>query len=148
MGNIFLDQSSEFFRPLCQSGNRIFHDYCARIIRREGGSYEWIKIPRHKCNNPKCGRIHRMLPDYEGILKEAIQLRREVPRRSVEQIIWILESEERIAPGVLKRSTLQRHLYQAGFGSNHMDIYREARKSSSKRFCKPHRMMLICGGWS
>lgn len=86
------------------------------------------------------------MPDnYEELLQEAIQLRREVPRRSVEQIILILETEGRVAPGVLKRSTLQRHLYQAGFGSSHMDVYNDARKSSSKRFCKPHRMMLLQG---
>lgn len=87
-----------------------------------------------------------VMPDnYEEILQEAIQLRREVPRRSVEQIIFILESEGKVAPGSLKRPTLQRHLYQAGFGSTHMDIYQDARRSSSKRFCKPHRMMLIQG---
>ena len=86
------------------------------------------------------------MPDnYEEILEEAIQLRREVPRRSVEQIILILEMEGKVAPGILKRPTLQRHMYQAGFGSVHMDIYRDARKSSSKRFCKPHRMMLVQG---
>ena len=87
-----------------------------------------------------------MMPDnYEEILQEAIQLRREVPRRSVEQIIFILESEGKVAPGLLKRPTLQRHLYQVGFGSAHMAIYQDARKSSSKRFCKPHRMMLVQG---
>ena len=48
-------------------------------------------------------------------------------------------------PGVLKRSTLERHLYKSGFGREHMQMYREARQSSSKRFCKPHRMMLIQG---
>ena len=94
-------------------------------------------------------RVHyrkESMPDhYEDILAEAIQLRREVPGRSVEQIILILELEGKIAPGVLKRPTLQRHMYQAGFGAVHMDIYNDARKSSSKRFCKPHRMMLIQG---
>lgn len=70
-----------------------------------------------------------VMPDnYEEILQEAIQLRREVPRRSVEQIIFILESEGKVAPGSLKRPTLQRHLYQAGFGSTHMDIYQDARR--------------------
>ena len=89
------------------------------------------------------------MPDnYEEILQEAIQLRREVPRRSVEQIIFILESEGKVAPGLLKRPTLQRHLYQVGFGSAHMAIYQDARKSSSKRFCKPHRMMLVQGDYS
>lgn len=87
-----------------------------------------------------------LMPDnYEEILMEAVQLRREVPKRSIEQIIQILEMEEKVAPGVLKRPTLQRHMYQAGFGAAHMNVYQEARKSSSRRFCKPHRMMLIQG---
>ena len=69
------------------------------------------------------------LPDnYEELVHEAIQLRREVPSRSVEKIILILEMEKRVAPGVLKRSTLQRHLYEAGFGAGQMEVYREARK--------------------
>lgn len=83
--------------------------------------------------------------NYDELLKEAIQLRREVPNRSVDKIITILELEGRVPPGLLKRSTLQRHLYKAGFGSMHLEIYKEAQKSSSKRFCKPHRMMLIQG---
>lgn len=86
------------------------------------------------------------LPDnYDELLQEAIQLRREVPSRSVDKIITILELENRVAPGILKRSTLQRRLYEAGFGSTHLKIYKEAQESSSKRFCKPHRMMLLQG---
>jgi len=86
------------------------------------------------------------LPDnFEELLQQAIQLRREVPSRSVDKIITILELEGRVAPGVLKRSTLQRHLFNAGFGSGHLRIYNEARETSSKRFCKPHRMMLLQG---
>lgn len=95
---------------------------------------------------PRCRDPHNSsnLPDdYEEILQEAIQLRREVPSRSVDKIITILEMEGRITPGTVKRSTLQRHMYQEGFGSTHMKTYRDARESSSKRFCKPHRMMLI-----
>ena len=84
------------------------------------------------------------LPDnFQALLDEAIQLRREVPSRSVKKIIDILELEGKVAPGVLKRSTLQRHLANAGFSERHMRMYKEARKSSSKRFCKPHRMMLV-----
>lgn len=83
--------------------------------------------------------------NFEELLLEAIQLRREVPERSVAQIILILELENRVAPGVLKRSTLERHLHKAGFGTEHLRIYKEARESSSKRFCKPHRMMLVQG---
>ena len=87
----------------------------------------------------------RLPENYDELLQEAIRLRREIPSRSVEQIITILELENRVVPGVLKRSTLQHHLYEAGFGSTHLKIYKEAQESSSKRFCKPHRMMLIQG---
>ena len=70
-----------------------------------------------------------------------------MPSRSVEKVITILELEGRVAPGVLKRSTMQRHLFDAGFGATHLETYKDARKSSSKRFCKPHRMMLIQGDY-
>jgi transposase InsO family protein len=80
--------------------------------------------------------------NFDELLVEAIQLKREVPTRSVSQIIMILEMEGRAAQGQLARSTLQRHLYNAGFGKKQMKIYTQARRSSSKRYCPPHRMML------
>lgn len=85
----------------------------------------------------------KLPPQYKELLEQAIQLKREVPKRSVTQIITILEMEGRVAPGVLKRSTMERHLYEAGFGVRQMKLYMDARESSSKRFCKPHRMMLV-----
>ena len=90
-------------------------------------------------------RSQELPENFELLLEQAIQLRKEVPERSVVQIIFILESEGLVPPGVLKRSTLERYLYKSGFGREHMRMYREARQSSSKRFCKPHRMMLIQG---
>jgi Mu transposase, C-terminal./integrase core domain len=90
-------------------------------------------------------RSQKLPANFDELVAEAIQLRREVPERSVEQIIFILELEHRVAPGVLKRSTLERHLYAAGFGREHLRINKDARKSSSKRFCKPHRKMLLQG---
>lgn len=90
-------------------------------------------------------RSQRLPDNFDFLLEQAIQLRKEVPERSVAQIIFILEAEGFVAPGVLKRPTLERHLYKAGFGREHMQMYKEARESSSKRFCKPHRMMLIQG---
>lgn len=90
--------------------------------------------------------LSKKLPEnYPEIVEQAIQLKKEVPKRSVEQIIFILEQEGFAFPGVLKRSTLERYLYQAGFGVKQMRMYRDARESSSKRFCKPHRMMLLQG---
>lgn len=86
------------------------------------------------------------LPDhFDDLLAEAIQLKKEVPKRSVEQLILILELEGRVAPGVLKRSTMERYLYKAGYGRKQLQMYKDARESSSKRFCKPHRMMLLQG---
>lgn len=90
-------------------------------------------------------RSQRLPENFEYLLEQAIQLRKEVPERSVAKIIYILEAEGLVAPGVLKRSTLERHIYKAGYGRKQMQMYKEARSSSSKRFCKPHRMMLVQG---
>lgn len=40
------------------------YDYCRRICRKEAGGSKWLMIPRGRCNNPACHRIHRMLPDF------------------------------------------------------------------------------------
>ena len=90
-------------------------------------------------------RSQKLPENFEFLLEQAIQLRKEVPERSVAKIIYILEAEGLVAPGILKRSTLERHIYRAGYGQKQMQMYKEARNSSSKRFCKPHRMMLIQG---
>ena len=91
-------------------------------------------------------RRSQALPEnWDEIVGEAIQLKREVPRRSVRQIIKILEIEGQALPGVIKESTLQRYLYQAGLGVKQMKRYAEKRESSSRRFCRPHRMELLQG---
>lgn len=90
-------------------------------------------------------RSQKLPANFDVLLEQAVQLRKEVPERSVNQIIFILEAEGLAEPGVLKRPTLERHLYRAGYGREHMNAYKQARESSSKRFCKPHRMMLIQG---
>lgn len=119
------------------------HDLCDKTVRRYVKAYrqngfEGLKPkPRHFYSK------NHLPENYEELLQDAIQLRREVPSRSVEKIILILEMEKKVAPGILKRSTLQRHLHDAGFGAEQMEVYREAQHSSSKRYCKPHRMMLV-----
>jgi transposase len=90
-------------------------------------------------------RASKLPGNFDELIEEAIQLKREVPRRSVSQIIYILEGEGLVPPGILKRSTVQRYLYKAGFGKKQMKKYAEGKYSSSKRFCKPHRMMLVQG---
>jgi putative transposase len=57
------------------------------------------------------------------LMEQAILLRREVPGRSVAQIIQILEWEGLAQPGELKRSTLQEKLTERGFSTRHMRLY-------------------------
>lgn len=87
-------------------------------------------------------QISGPFPGFKEVLDEAILLKREVPTRSVNQIILILEGEGKVKTGLLKRSTLQEHLNKAGFSRRQMRKVAEARKGSSRRFCRPHRMML------
>lgn len=90
-------------------------------------------------------RQQRLPENFEEIMGQAVQLKREVPKRSVRQIIKILELEGWAQPGVLKQSTMQRHLYDAGLGRKQMKRYAEKRGTSSRRFCRPHRMELLQG---
>ncbi len=90
-------------------------------------------------------RQQRLPENFDGIMEQAVQLKREVPGRSVRQIIKVLELEGWAAPGSLKPSTMQRHLYDAGLGKKQMKRYAEKRTASSRRFCRPHRMELLQG---
>ena len=69
------------------------------------------------------------------ILEQAILLRREVPGRSVAQIIQILEWEGLTQPGQIKRSTLQDKLTQRGYSTRHMQMY-AASGTAARRFNK------------
>lgn len=75
------------------------------------------------------------------ILQEAISLRREVPKRSINQIIRILEWEGKVRPGTLKRSTLQDQLSYHGYSSRQMRTYASS-VTSARRFQKPWRNYL------
>lgn len=57
------------------------------------------------------------------LVEQAILLRREVPSRSVAQIIQILEWEGLAKPREIKRSTLQEKLMERGYSSRHMRLY-------------------------
>ena len=90
-------------------------------------------------------RQQRLPENIDEIVGQAVQLKREVPKRSVRQVIKALELEGWAAPGVLKQSTMQRRLYAAGLGKKQMKRYAEKRESSSRRFCRPHRMEVLQG---
>lgn len=90
-------------------------------------------------------RSQKLPENWDEIVGEAIQLKREVPKRSVRQIITILEVEGWAPVGVVRPSTLQRYLYNAGLGVKQMKRYSEARETSSRRFCRAHRLELLQG---
>jgi putative transposase len=75
------------------------------------------------------------------LLEQAILLRREVPSRSVAQIIQILEWEGLAEPGQIKRSTLQEKLTERGYSSRHMKLYSQS-GVAARRFQKRHRNQL------
>ena len=77
----------------------------------------------------------------EPILEQAILLRRQVPGRSISQIIQILEWEELALPGEIKRSTLQEQMSKRGYSARHMRIYAET-GVAARRYQKKSRNQL------
>ena len=70
----------------------------------------------------------------ETIVDQAIILRREVPERSVSDIIRLLEMEGWVEPGSVKRSTLQDQLYRRGYGTRQLSLYQSSGAGASRRF--------------
>lgn len=90
--------------------------------------------PKSKGRSSVCG----IAPE---LIEQAILLRREVPSRSVAQIIQIMEWEGRIQPGEIKRSTLQEKLSQRGYSTRHMRMYADS-GVAARRFQQRHRNRL------
>ena len=106
-----------------------------RTIGRYLDSYHESGIDGLK---PK-GRVPECNPVVsKELLAQAIELRREVPSRSVPTIIQILELEGKAEPGLLKRTTLQRALAKAGYSTAMMKIYHD-KGFASQRFARVHR---------
>jgi len=85
------------------------------------------------------GRVnskHGTIP--EEVINEAIMLRREVPGRSIPQIIEILEMEGKVEAGFLKRSTLQDKLQDKGYSARQMKMYQEG-GMAARRFQRQNR---------
>ena len=72
------------------------------------------------------------------LVDAAIELRRELPSRSIPTIIRILEMEGKAEPGFLKRTTLQDALTRAGYAASMMKVYQE-NGYASQRFQRLHR---------
>ena len=76
--------------------------------------------------NRQMRRSQKLPENFDEIVGQAIQLKKEVPSRSVARIILILEMEGWVSPGVLRRSTLQRYLYKAGMPHPGVSVSRTA----------------------
>jgi transposase InsO family protein len=75
------------------------------------------------------------------VLQQAILLRRQVPSRSVSQLIQILEWEGKVEPGSIKRSTLQEKLANLGYSTRQMKLYTSS-GIAARRFQKRCRNKL------
>ena len=116
-----------------------------RTLYRYEEGYRRERFEGLKPMNRSKRRSQKLPENFDEIVGEAILLKREVPRRSVRQIITILESEGAAAPGRIRPSTLQRYLYHAGLGVKQMKRSAEKKGTSSRRFCRPHRLELLQG---
>jgi transposase InsO family protein len=85
---------------------------------------------------PRSNQHGAALP--EELIAEAILLRREVPSRSVTQIIEILEMEGKAPAGLIKKSTLQDRLMDRGYSARHMKMYQQP-GIASRRFARLER---------
>jgi transposase InsO family protein len=74
----------------------------------------------------------------EELISEAILLRREVPGRSISQIIEILEMEGKAPVGLLKRTTLQDKLQERGYSASQMKMY-QGGGLAARRFQRQNR---------
>lgn len=85
----------------------------------ENGGFDALK-PKSR---DKKGSLRTLNGD---ILSRALELRRELSRRSVDQIIRLLELEGLVAPGTVKSRTLSRYFQEQGWSQK--DIQREVKK--------------------
>ncbi len=115
-----------------------------RTLERYLAAYQKESFEGLKPKKPVSSKTDRLPKNFDEIFKQAVILRRELPQRSVAQIIRILEMENLVKPGELKRSTLQDHLQTAGFGAKQMRVYSN-KGLASRRFQKSHRCMLFQG---
>jgi putative transposase len=108
-------------------------------LRRYLAQYRSEGFSGLKPNGRKSGRISEAIP--VEILEQAILLRRQVPSRSITQIIQILEWEGLAEPGQIKRSTLQEKLAERGYSARHMKLYAES-GTSARRYQRKYRNQL------
>lgn len=110
-----------------------------RTLRRYLGRYSVDGFAGLKPKGRGQHRTEDAIPQH--ILDQAILLRREIPSRSVAQIIQILEWEGKVLPGQIKRSTLQEKLGERGYSTRQMRMYSQS-GVATRRFQQRSRNML------
>ncbi len=114
-------------------------DISERTLRRylaayRKDSYEGL-LPKTRDD---AGRQRAIPPE---ILDRAIEIRQELPERSVRRVIKILEGEGIVKKGSVSRSTLSRHLLKMGFGAKDFRHVR-VEGTAARRFVKGGRNTL------
>jgi len=110
-----------------------------RTLRRYLSHYRTEGFGGHKPKGKGQRRSEDAIP--ASLMDQAILLRRQVPGRSIAQIIQILEWEGLAQPGQLKRSTLQEKLAERGYSARHMRMYAET-GIAARRFQRKYRNQL------
>jgi len=110
-----------------------------RTLRRYMAEFRVLGFDGLKPKGKRSERKDGGVPSH--LIEQAILLRREVPGRSISQIIQILEWEGKAERGQLKRSTLQGNLMERGFSSRHMRMYADT-GAAARRFQQRHRNQL------
>ncbi len=108
-----------------------------RSIRRYLQAYETAGFtglrPQERIYHGKPGSVDDFLVD------QAVALRREVPTRSIRQIIRILEMEGLVGEGQIRRSTLQDRLEERGYSARQLRMYHSSGGAAARRFAHRHR---------
>jgi putative transposase len=86
--------------------------YWLRLYRR--GGFEALK------DKPRSDQGIRAIP--EELIEQACKLKLQVPERSIERIIAIMENMQLAPPGLLRRSTLHRALKKKGLSRRKLSI--------------------------
>lgn len=132
-GNLDPAKARELRAQICQEtgiSDRTLRRHLARY--RQDGFFGLQPKARH---SQESGAIPK------AVLEQAILLRREVPSRSVSQLIQIMEWEGLVEKGQIKRSTLQEQLTAHGYSTRQMRMYAET-GVATRRWQQPHRNRL------
>lgn len=106
------------------------------VAYRTGGWQALLPSPRSDRGRPRVLTAE--------ILAQAVALRREVPTRSVQQVIEILELSGAVKEGGIHRSTLRDHLERCGAGRREMEKLLR-KETAARRFQATHRNDLWMG---